>query len=330
MRAGALSICGILLLALAGLARAEGRATLVLVTGAPGSPEYGEAFARWTGFWQKAGERAGAGVRLLGQDEAADGPSDRERFQALLEEEEAHGEGELWLVFHGHGTFDGRNAKFNLRGPDVSAGDLSGWLSGFQRPLVLVSGFSASAPFIEALSGPGRLILSATRSGHQNSYSRFGGFLAGALEDPEADLDRDDQVSLLEAFLMASRKTGAFYEAEGRLATEHALLEDTGDRRGVEADWFRGVRAIRESRDGSRPDGRRAHQFHLIPSAFEAALPEELRRERDELEMELLDLRDAKDSMDSAEYYRELEGVLVQLSEIYLRAESLMGGDPGE
>ena len=320
MRTGGF-LAGLLLLSLALVARAEERVTLVLVTGIPGSEKYEEVFARWTGFWARAGERAGAVIHRIG-DEAGEVP-DRQRLESLLESE-VHAEGgELWLVFHGHGTFDGRTSRFNLRGRDVSAADLSRWLAPCKRPLVLVSGFSASAPFIEALSGPERLILSATRSGHEINYSRFGGYLAGALEDPEADLDRDDQVSLLEAFLLASRRTESFYTGEGRLASEHAILEDTGDRKGVEADWFRGVRVIRESRDGSRPDGRRAHQFHLIPSEFEAGLPDDLRTRRDALELQLLDLRDRKAQMEEAAYYDALESILIDLSEIYVRAEFL-------
>ncbi len=44
-----------------------------------------------------------------------------------------------------------------------------------------------------------------------------------------ADLDKDGQVSLLEAFLIASRRTLEFYKVEGRIATEHALIDDNGD-----------------------------------------------------------------------------------------------------
>ena len=47
----------------------------------------------------------------------------------------------------------------------------------------------------------------------------------------KADLDKDDQVSLLEAFLTASVRTAEFYEETSRLATEHALIDDNGDRR---------------------------------------------------------------------------------------------------
>ena len=129
----------------------------------------------------------------------------------------------------GHGTFDGKTTKFNLRGPDVTAADLARWLKPFSRPLVVVDTTSCSAPLINTLSGSNRVVVTATRSGYEENFTHFGHFLAEALSDPEADLDKDHQVSLLEAFLTAARQTAEFYKTEGRIATEHALLDDNGD-----------------------------------------------------------------------------------------------------
>jgi len=41
---------------------------------------------------------------------------------------------ELWLVLIGHGTFDGKEAKVNLRGPDLSAADLVGMVEAVPPP----------------------------------------------------------------------------------------------------------------------------------------------------------------------------------------------------
>jgi len=57
---------------------------------------------------------------------------------------------------------------------------------------------------------------------------------ADAINNPEADLDKDGQVSLLEAFLTASRQASEFYKINGRLVTEHALLDDNGDSFGTQ------------------------------------------------------------------------------------------------
>ena len=81
--------------------------------------------------------------------------------------------------------------------------------------------------------------VTATRSGYQHNYARFGKFLAEALSNPKNDLDKDGQISLLESFLSASHRTTEFYKTEGRLATEHALLDDNGDGLGTPATWFR-------------------------------------------------------------------------------------------
>lgn len=233
--------------------------------------------------------------------------------------------GQLWVVLNGHGTFNGEKGKFNLKGPDFSGEELAAWLSPCEKPLALISGFSASAPFINRLSGKNRVILSATKSGYEVNYSRFGGYVSDAIGSLEADLDKDGQVSLLEVFLKGARDTEEFYSLEGRLASEHALLDDTGDQRGTGADWYRGVRVIKKSKSKARPDGRRAHQFHLIKSEFEQSMPPALRAQRDELEIQVLELRDQKENFeDESVYYQRLEALLSELSDLYAEAELLL------
>ena len=132
------------------------------------------------------------------------------------------------------------------------------------RPLIIVAAFSSSGAWLDPLKAPNRVILTATRSGSEENFSRLGQYLPGSFTDPTADLDQDGQVSLLEAWLISARKTAEFYSGEGRLATEHSLLEDNGDGRGTPPDWFQGVRAVKKSKDNALPDGLRAHQIHLV------------------------------------------------------------------
>ena len=305
----------------------EDRVTLLVVTGIAGAEAYETVFSGWTSKWLDAGETAGAKVYRVGGDESEEG-SDRERIQAILAEETQVETGQLWIVLNGHGTFSGEKSKFNLKGPDISAEDLAEWLKDCKRPLALVSGFSASAPFINKLSGPDRVILSATKSGYEVNYSRFGGYVSDAIGNLEADLDKDGQVSLLEAFLKGARDTDEFYALEGRLASEHALIDDTGDRRGTGFDWYRGVRVVKKSKDRIKPDGRRAHQFHLIRSEFEQHMPKELRAKRDALEIKVLELRDKKASFnDEAAYYKLLESQLLELADLYAEVEAQMESD---
>jgi hypothetical protein len=297
------------------------QATVIIVAGASGEEEYGPQFARWVAGWEKASREAGAKqvtIGLSGDDQT----TDYTRLKQALLDEPKESPNELWVIFIGHGTYDGKEAKFNLRGPDLSASECAQWFQPFLRPLALIDCSSASAPFLNKLSMPGRVIITATKSGHEQNYARFGQYLSEAIADPSADLDKDGQTSLLEAYLSASRRVAEFYETEGRLATEHPLLDDNGDGKGTPSDWFRGVRAVKIATDGATPDGLRAHQFHLLRSQQERELSTALRSQRDELELAVARLRDSKDKMPEEEYYRRIEPLLIDLARIYTSAEA--------
>lgn len=290
--------------------------TLVLVIGAPGEPEYAEQFAASASLWKAASEKGGLQTEVIGETDSTK-EDDRTRLLKVLATEASKPAGELWLVFLGHGTFDGKNAKFNLRGPDISSDDLAAALKPCHRPLVVVQCASASGPFLKSLSAPGRVIITATRSGYEVNATRFGEYMARAIADPAADLDKDGQVSLLEAFLMASREVEQFYKDQGRLMTEHALLDDNGDGLGTPPDWFRGLQAVKKAADGKSVDGVRAHQMILVRGENEQKLSPEARARRDELEQKLSALRARKAQMNEDDYYRQLEPVLVEISRIY-------------
>jgi hypothetical protein len=294
----------------------ENRATVIVVVGAAGEEEYGKDFGKWAELWEKAAAKANANHRVIGLAPTNE-VQDLSLLKQALHDEPKEAASELWLVFIGHGTFDGKEAKFNLRGPDLSATELADWLKPFHRPVAVINCASSSSPFINKLSAPGRVIVTATRSGYEQNYTRFGQYIASAITDPAADLDKDGQTSLLEAFVMASRRVAEFYETEGRLATEHALLDDNGDGQGTPADWFRGVRAVKKAADGASADGLRAHQFHLLRSESERDMPPELRARRDELELALGHLRASREKLGEQEYYERLEHLLMDLAKLY-------------
>lgn len=290
--------------------------TVLVVVGAAGQPEFGSNFLRQALLWQQASAQSGGRFLQLGLDQP--GPTnDYDRLRQTLAAEPTEGPGELWLVLIGHGTFDGHEARFNLRGPDLSATELALWLQPFRRPLAVLDTSPASAPFLNKLSGTNRVLLTATRSGHEQNFTHFGQFLSEAITDPQADLDKDGQVSLLEAFLFASSQVGEFYKTAGRLATEHALLDDNGDGLGTPADWFRGVRAIKKPRDKATVDGLLAGQFHLVRSPSELQFSPPQRARRDALEQALFRLRERKPQLLEADYYRELEKLLLELARFY-------------
>jgi hypothetical protein len=292
------------------------RTTVIVVVGAPGEEPFGQSFRAWAQRWQQACDQAQAQFEAIGLEPGL-GTNDRARLEARLAQEPGDGPEPLWLVLLGHGTFDGTEAKFNLRGPDLSATDLAQWLDRFRRPVVVINASACSAPFLVKLSRPGRVIITATRSGTEQNFARFGQFISTAIMDPQADLDKDGQVSLLEAYLTAAAGVAEFYESEGRIATEHPLLDDNGDGLGTPPTFFRGVRAIKKPREDAAPDGLRAHQMHLIPSPEERRLPAAVRAQRDELELALNRLREAKTRMTEPEYYAALETLLLRLAELY-------------
>ncbi|HKS37240.1 MAG TPA: hypothetical protein VJW76_08635 [Verrucomicrobiae bacterium] len=290
--------------------------TVIVAVGAAGEEEFGKDFEKWVRLWEKAGEQGGAKMVALGLGET-NATSDVERLKQILSDEPKDAPGELWLVLIGHGTFDGKEPKFNLRGPDLSAAELGEWLKPFRRRTAVINSASSSGPFINKLSASGRVVVTATRSGYEQNYARFSQYISEAIGDAKADLDKDGQVSLLEAFLTASRRVAEFYEAEGRLATEHALLDDNGDGLGTPADWFRGIRAVKKASDGASLDGLRAHQLHLVRSEQEQKLPPAVRVRRDELELAISKLRESKGRTPESQYYEQLERMLVDLAKLY-------------
>jgi hypothetical protein len=297
-------------------ANTKDRPCVLIVVGAAGSPEYQAQFHRWAELWQDAAKKAAAELIRVGST-AQSSVTDREQFRSILLAKSAASQEPLWIVLIGHGTYDGHEAKLNLRGPDVTELEVSEWLAPIKRQVVILDCTSASGPFINRLSGANRIVVTATKSGHEINFARFGQYLAESIADERADLDKDSQVSLLEAFLTASNRVEEYYRTHGQLATEHALLDDNGDRLGTPANWFRGVRATKHARDGAQLDGLRAHQLHLIKSDREQEMPVEMRQRRDQLELAIAAVRDRKRALKEDEYYQQLEKLMVELARIY-------------
>jgi len=286
---------------------------IIVIVGAGGTDEYEEEFAKTALVWSEAAERGGARFELIGGE--VDSDNDAKVLQESLANTDAR---ELWLILIGHGSYDGRVAKFNARGPDFTGEDLAGWLEKYKGELVVINTASASGSFIEDLAKPERIVITATKNEAEISYTRFGKYFAEAIAGkPEADLDNDDQVSLLEGFLFSADRVAKFYEAENRIATEHALIDDDGDALGSRSEWFVGVNATQAPTKEAEFDGERAAQKVLIKNAFERQLTNEQRKSRDNLELKVKDLRRNKADFDEDDYYSQLEALLLELATIY-------------
>jgi hypothetical protein len=211
------------------------------------------------------------------------------------------------IVLFGFGTYANKIAKFNLPGPDMTPEDFAVPLGKLKsKRLVFVDTTSASAPFIDALSGPGRVIVTATRTGGEMYATLFGGPFVEAFSLEAADADHDGKVSILEAFEYARKTVAASYQREGLLPTEHALLDDNGDKEGT-------LEPSREAKDG------RNAAVLALGSLHPQALPadEKLRAlylERQELERRIDALKLLKSGMDPAKYESELEKLATDLA----------------
>lgn len=291
------------------------RPTMIVVIGAAGLEQYEPIFAEWADRWIAAAKQADQQVIVIGRGPEGS-ESDRQRLRAAIDEAAKSPGVDLWLVMIGHGTFDRREARFNLRGPDVSARELADWLKPVDRPMAIINSASASAPFLTALASKKRIVIASTKSGSEQNFAHFGDFMSQAISDPSADLDKDDQTSLWEAFLKAARRTAEFYSTDGRLMTEHAVLDDTGDGQGVRSDQFRGLAPLEQSADGKPLDGQRAHQWHLLRNTTDLALSPEVRQKRDALEDAIQKLKEQKKALAPNDYLNQLERLLVELAEL--------------
>lgn len=286
----------------------------VILSGASGDEEFAKRFKGWTAELRRAlVERFGfdeARVTILtespeGQAMRATSEDVRRAFQTLRAS--AGPESTVFVFLIGHGTFDGRQAKFSLVGPDMAATEYAELLGGLNaRRVVVFNMASASGEFIKPLAGRGRVVVTATRSGQEQNATRFPEHLIAALSSRDADADQNGRVSVLEAFDYASRLTAEQYKRAGRLATEHALLDDSGDGVG---------HATAEGGDGVLARNTYLDSLSTEQAAANAETGR-LLREREKLEEEVEQLKSRKSLLPEPEYEAELERIFVSLAKV--------------
>ena len=225
-----------LLLILASPARAAERSFLIVVSGIGGEPVYSEKFAQWSKTLIDAAETRMSIPRerivYLAETESdgADARSLKSELDAAIKRVAAAAEpgDTIFLILIGHGTARGDRLLFNLPGPDVSATELDAMLEphGDIR-WIIVNGAPSSGPFIQALSAPKRIVITATASAAERYHTVFPEHFIAAYAKPGADSDKNGRVSVLEAFTFARREVERSYNEEARLQSEHAILDDT-------------------------------------------------------------------------------------------------------
>lgn len=312
-------------------ASAVPRHEVIVLTGHTGESAFEAPIREAAQRWTETAKRAGHSTVWIGEkkteSQTGDAPVALEEFKNRIQAVEARSLEPVWIVLIGHGNAQGRSPKFALEGPDLSAEDLAKWLERLERPVVVVAGFAGSGAFVKPLAGKSRIIVAGTRSGDEENWVRFSGYFAQAISGSEADWDGDGQVSVFEAWIHAAHAVDRFYKESGRMVTEHAVLEDSGDGRAVGRELFEPPASSGSAKNKGAPappkltDGSMARQWSLVISAVEGALFPEERLKRQELEARLLELRSVKAQRPVEEYWRDVEAVLLELETVYRAAK---------
>jgi hypothetical protein len=294
----------------------------VVVTGASGGAPYSKNYDGWRNTFvatleTKLGyprdhivvlaEEAAPPVRRATRDEV------RAAFQDLAMR--VAKDDVLLVLLIGHGTSGDEGARFNLVGPDLTAAEWAALVKPIVGRVVFVNAGSGSFEFLETLAGRGRIILTAADSAAQQYETIFPQFFIEAFAAEEADLDRDGKVSIWEAFQTASAGVKAWFEEQGRLATERPILDDNGDGIGREAGEQSPAPSLSKGPDGAlaRVTFLQRDDPGAAPGDAELAA---LLRQRADIQSRIELLRADKANVPADRYERELEALLVELARL--------------
>jgi hypothetical protein len=297
----------------------------LVVSGAAGGPEYARKYNEWRASFTallraKFGYPDDHVVVLADADEPRVQKPTRDNVRAALADlrQRASKDDVVLVLLIGHGTASDPSAdeaKFNLVGPDLSAAEWAGLIKPIAGRIVFVDTTSGSSPFLQAISGPGRVVVTATDATAQQYETVFPEFFLKAFASPEADVDKNGKVSIWEAFSYASNGVRQWYQQRGQLQTERALLDDNGDGAGREA-------------QSPGPDGALAQMTYLereqpVVVPGDSALTALLKRRAD-LEASVERLRARKSDLTPDQYDAQMEALLLDLA----RLDALIRGRP--
>jgi peptidase C13-like protein len=272
---------------------------VLVVVGVPGDEEHSAIFQKWaTNFIDAAKKKENVpdGNITLLSDRKATREGVTQAFGDLAKR--AKPSDTVFILLIGHGSFDGSSAAFNLPGPDLAAADYAKLLGTLTSThVVFVNTSSSSGAFLPAVSAPGRVVVTATKTGGERNETIFPEFFIAAFSDEAADRDRNGHISVAEAFEYAKTKVTQSFQQKGYLLTEHATL-DEGGLPNLAAEAFLGT---------GRSD--LAAKVDMSDPAMRALV-----EERDKLEQEIAALRLLKASMDPDKYDAQMEKLLTDMA----------------
>ncbi len=240
------------------------------------------------------------------------GEAKKDRIRAIFDEiaAKATAADAFVLTLIGHGSFDGMEYKFNIPGPDLTDVELAKLCDRIpaKRQLV-VNTTSASGASIAAFQRSGRAVITATKAGTQKNATVFARYWVEALRDAAADTDKNQTISALEAFKYADALTANFYETQKRLATEQAVLEDTGRGEGVR---------VPSPENGQ---GLLAAQFPLlrigdVQVAAQDPAKRQLLAKKETIEQAIDKLKYEKAAIPYEQYRKQLASLLLELARV--------------
>jgi hypothetical protein len=295
---------------------AQAELYLTIVQGLGGTPDYQRQFD------EQREKITAAAKTLTSEDRVAIFHGDTATREALLAHfdqwnarMDSSDRAAIYLI--GHGSYDGYEYKFNLPGPDLTAEDIKQVLEALPgRNHFLVNTSSTSGAMLETITGvpaprgnaaeamtPAEtdsryILITATRSGNERNATHFGGFFADALTSEVADINKNNNISVQEAFDYAARQVELYFTESGRLATEHPVLRGEG-----------------------------AAQFSLsrlneLDLASEDPLLGELLQQRLALDAEIEELQLRRNELGNAQYLEQLQALILRSAELTERIDA--------
>jgi hypothetical protein len=281
----------------------------LILRGVGGDEEHEQKFEKWTTGTSKAlVDKFGFSAdRVIVLTDKKTAKAEVDKAFATLKQQLKPSD-TFFLFFIGHGSGDDGNYKFNIFGPDYTADDYNKLLATLTvGRIVIVAGTPASGAALDKFAGKNRVVITATRSGQEGNDVVFYDYFLEALTNPAADEDKDQKVSVWEAFKYAVGATERFYKQEGRLATEHPMLSDNGTEK-ID---------LKDKTDAKKEAPLLARTTSFVvdrPLVSSNPKVQALLNQRKEIEDKIDALRINKNSMPAAEYDKQLDELLVQLA----------------
>ncbi len=204
----------------------------------------------------------------------------------------------IYLV--GHGSFDGEEYKFNIPGLDLTTSDISNVMASLPgQNHFLFNTSSTSGALLEALTDSNYILVTATRSGNEKNATYFGKYFVEALSDEAADLNKNNSISIEEAFNYAQREVEDYFETQGQLATEHSVIQGQG-----------------------------AAQFTLarinqIVIETENPRVAELQMQSLEIDQKIQDLQLRRNTLENTDYIKQLQALILESAKVNEEIEQL-------